>query len=123
MDWRRHEVMSQRMHGNEWGKFCGVAMVVGIVASCDFGASRGFNCDKLCFFLCFLRDFVIVEWPEQAAKAAASADAAVNRVRVIVDHRQLLLCFETSDGLVHADVVEHASDGIVCFLVCFFAFQ
>ena len=68
-------------------------MVVGVVASCDFGASCGFNRDEIGFFRCFLGDFVMVEWPKQAAEAASSADAAINCVRVIFYHRQLLLRF------------------------------
>jgi hypothetical protein len=108
---RRHELVAQGVHLEQR---CLRRSVTKIVAQLALGQGRaggGFDGDDAAVFL--LGDFLAYVWEDQPGEIAAAATTTEDHVRFFAGHFHLLDGFLTDDGLVEADVIEHAAQRIL----------
>ena len=109
MDRRRHEGMSQAVHGQKRRIPGCIAMIVDERRAGQGGAGGRF--DRVDGDVLPV-DLVAHVGKGQAGEIAAAAGAAHDHVRAFADQGKLLLGLQADDGLVQHDVVEHAAQRV-----------
>ncbi len=105
-----HEIVAQREHGEERCRLGDVSEVIGEGSPRHGRAGTGFRGDNL-YLLAV--DLVPHEGKADPGEVASPARAADDHIGVDTYFRQLFLGLESDDSLVHADVVQNASQRIL----------
>ena len=111
VDRRGHELVPERVHHQERR---GLRRIAKIVAQLTLGqrrTGRGFHGDNSVFIP--VLDFSLQKWECQPRKIAATPCAAKDEIGILARHFHLPDGFLADDGLMQANVVEHAAQGIL----------
>ena len=108
---RRHEVVAERVHGEERGHADGVAEVVAVAAAGECWAGRRLGGDEA--HLRLAAEHAAHEGERQPGEVRAAPDAADHDIRLVARQLHLLQRLLPDHGLVQADVVEHRAERVV----------
>ena len=112
---RRHEIVAQRVHGQQWGQPGGVAEVVAEQAAGQRRAGRRFGRDEPGLRLA--AQHPARERERQPGEVRATANAADHHVRLVTGQFHLRDRLDADHGLVQQHVVEHRAQRVVGVLV------
>ena len=110
VDGAGHEAGAEGLHFGQGADVAGVAEIVGVGAACEARAAGGFDGDEV--VIGFAAEFLAHERGDEAAEVGAAAGAADDRVEFDAVFVECGFGFETDDGLMQEDLVEHRAEDV-----------